>query len=244
MACLPLRLYYPQRQNAHGLDDVLRVVSALNLRRYPQEELTEEEVLGEGETYVVKRCAVKGGDCVAVKQLKINDVSDDKLFRPLGYGWSLRGASVIPYLVVEYAPLGTLREYIKTAKPRFADVEILLGDVSSALSALHTCGIVHGDVKLDNALVFPSWDRPIKALTKITDFGHAIILEDKEASHSDEIIKYGGTLLYNAPEVKTQDLFPIERKDLQIHRNELQAYGICRSTLGGPPGIYAALKPT
>ncbi|KAJ0362199.1 hypothetical protein COL26b_013425 [Colletotrichum chrysophilum] len=212
-----------QRQNAHGLDDVLRVVSALNLRRYPQEELTEEEVLGEGETYVVKRCAVKGGDCVAVKQLKINDVSDDKLFRrrlgsvifeaqimrhpplrahpnlpsALGYGWSLRGASVIPYLVVEYAPLGTLREYIKTAKPRLADVEILLGDVSSALSALHTCGIVHGDVKLDNALVFPSWDRPTKALAKITDFGHAIILNDTAGSQSDddEIIKYGGTLL-------------------------------------------------
>ncbi|KAF4481133.1 Ankyrin repeat domain-containing protein 2 [Colletotrichum fructicola Nara gc5] len=250
-----------QRQNAHGLDDVLRVVSALNLRRYPQEELTEEEVLGEGETYVVKRCAVKGGDCVAVKQLKINDVSDDKLFRrrlgsvifeaqimrhpplrahpnlpsALGYGWSLRGASVIPYLVVEYAPLGTLREYIKTAKPRLADVEILLGDVSSALSALHTCGIVHGDVKLDNALVFPSWDRPTKALAKITDFGHAIILNDTAGSQSDddEIIKYGGTLFYNAPEVKTQDLFPIERRDLL--KCDIWAFGLMvwEACLGG-----------
>ncbi|KAF4870074.1 Ankyrin repeat domain-containing protein 2 [Colletotrichum siamense] len=250
-----------QRQNSHGLDDVLRVVSALNLRRYPQEELTEEEVLGEGETYVVKRCAVQGGDCVAVKQLKINDVSDDKLFRrrlgsvifeaqimrhpplrahpnlpsALGYGWSLRGASVIPYLVVEYAPLGTLREYIKTAKPRLADVEILLGDVSSALSALHTCGIVHGDVKLDNALVFPSWDRPTKALAKITDFGHAIILNDTAGSQSDddEIIKYGGTLLYNAPEVKTQDLFPIERRDLL--KCDIWAFGLMvwEACLGG-----------
>ncbi|CAI0649215.1 unnamed protein product, partial [Colletotrichum noveboracense] len=248
-----------QRQNAHGLDDVLRVVSALNLRRYPQEELTEEEVLGEGETYVVKRCAVKGGDFVAVKQLKINDASDEKLFRrrlgsvifeaqimrhpplrahpnlpsALGYGWSLRGASVIPYLVVEYAPLGTLREYIKTARPRLTDVEILLGDVSSALSALHTCGIVHGDVKLDNALVFPSWDRPTKALAKITDFGHAIILNDKAGSQIDEIIKYGGTLLYNAPEVTTQDLFPIERKDLL--KCDLWAFGLMawEACLGG-----------
>ncbi|KAF3807344.1 Serine/threonine-protein kinase ppk21 [Colletotrichum gloeosporioides] len=237
----------------------LRSLYALNLRRYPQEELTEEEVLGEGETYVVKRCAVKGGDFVAVKQLKINDVSDDKLFRrrlgsvifeaqimrhpplrahpnlpsALGYGWSLRGASVIPYLVVEYAPLGTLREHIKAAKPSLADVEILLGDVSSALSAIHTCGIVHGDVKLDNALVFPSWDRPTQALAKITDFGHAIILEDKAASQSDEIVKYGGTLLYNAPEVKTQDLFPIERKDLL--KCDIWAFGLMvwEACLGG-----------
>ncbi|KAF4849832.1 Ankyrin repeat domain-containing protein 2 [Colletotrichum siamense] len=241
--------------------NVLRVVSALNLRRYPQEELTQEEVLGEGETYVVKRCAVKRSDFVAVKQLKINNVSDEKLFRrrlgslifeaqimrhpplrahpnlpsALGYGWSFRGASVIPYLVVEYAPLGTLREYIKTAKPRLADVEILLGDVSSALSALHTCGIVHGDVKLDNALVFPSWDRPTKALAKITDFGHAIILNDTAGSQSDddEIIKYGGTLLYNAPEVKTQDLFPIERRGLL--KCDIWAFGLMvwEACLGG-----------
>ncbi|KAF4920067.1 Ankyrin repeat domain-containing protein 2 [Colletotrichum viniferum] len=238
----------------------IQVVSALNLRRYPQEELTQEEVLGEGETYVVKRCAVK--ECVvAVKQLKIDDVSDEKLFRrrlgsvifeaqimrypplrahpnlplALGYGWSLRGVSVIPYLVVEYAPLGTLREYIKTAKPLLADVEILLGDVSSALSALHTCGIVHGDIKLDNALVFPSWDRPTKALAKITDFGHAIILNDTAGSQSDydKIIKYGGTLLYNAPEVKTQDLFPIERRDLL--KCDIWAFGLMvwEACLGG-----------
>lgn len=215
-------------------------------------------MLGEGETYVVKRCAVKEG-VVAVKQLKIDDVSDEKLFRcrlgpvifeaqimrhpplrahpnlllALGYGWSLRGASVIPYLVVEYASLGTLREYIKTTKPRLAGVEILLGDVSSALSALHTCGIVHGDIKLDNALVFPSWDRPTKALAKITDFGHAIILNDKAGSQSNEIIKYGGTLLYNAPEVKTQDLFPIERKDLS--KCDIWAFGLMvwEACLGG-----------
>lgn len=105
----------------------------------------------------------------------------------------------MPFIVVEFASLGSLREYLIQRKSvespnRLRDVEILVRDVACALSALHTCGIVHGDIKLDNVLMFPSWDRPAKALAKLTDFGHALVPEgSKDKSHGP--VRYGGTLM-------------------------------------------------
>uniref|UniRef100_L2FH26 Serine threonine-protein phosphatase 6 regulatory ankyrin repeat subunit b n=1 Tax=Colletotrichum fructicola (strain Nara gc5) TaxID=1213859 RepID=L2FH26_COLFN len=234
-----------QNQSVHGLEDVIRAVGSLHLRRYVYEDLAREEILGEGETYLVEK-AVQGGNVVAVKHLKISSTPDDKTFRrraveaqimrhsPLrahpnlptviGYGWNVRGELIIPFLVVEYAPLGTLREYIQKFQPPLPDVEILLGDVASALEALHVCGIVHGDIKLDNVLVFPSWDRPAKALAKLTDFGHALILNDHSKKYDDEAVKYGGTAIYNAPEVRTQDVFPINRTE--VWKCDIWAFGL------------------
>ncbi|KAK2745080.1 serine threonine-protein phosphatase 6 regulatory ankyrin repeat subunit b [Colletotrichum kahawae] len=232
-----------QSQSVHGLEDVIKAVGSLQLRRYRYEELAREETLGEGETYLVEK-AVHGTTVFAVKHLKIRNTSDEKAFRrrlsavtteaqimrhsPLrahpnlpsviGYGWNLRGQFIVPFLVVEYAPFGTFREYIQTFFPTLSGVEILLGDVASALAALHVCGIVHGDVKLDNVLVFPSWDRPAKALAKLTDFGHALILNDKSKKHGDGTVKYGGTMMW----VKTYSVFTDEYKPLNLPCQQLQ----------------------
>ena len=266
-----------QSQAAHGLDDVIRAVKALNLRRYRYEEIAREESLGEGETYMVEKCIVQKA-VFAVKHLKTNGAADDRAFRRrlksvilevqimrhgplrahpnfssvLGYGWNTRGNRIMPYILVEYAPMGTLRQYLKQLKlsPKPAlprDIEILVGDVASALSALHTCGIVHGDVKLDNVLVFPSLDRPAKALAKLTDFGHALIMNDKSRKRDNDPVRYGGTLMwvqrfyaqsrlwplpkklirirsYNAPEVQKQDTYPIDRADLP--KCDVWAFGL------------------
>ncbi|UKZ69956.1 uncharacterized protein TrAtP1_010959 [Trichoderma atroviride] len=200
----------------HGLDDVIRAVNALGVRRYRYEEIAREEKVGEGATYFVERCVV-ANQVLAVKHLKTNSALDDQpshrrlravilelqilRHRPLqnhpnfpsvfGYGWNMNGGQVMPYILVQYAPKGTLRQYINSTSPPIPrrDLQILAGDVASALSALHTCGIVHGDVKLDNVLVFHSWDRPAGALAKLTDFGHALVLNDKSSKH-------GGTMRY------------------------------------------------
>ncbi|PNP51844.1 hypothetical protein THARTR1_07613 [Trichoderma harzianum] len=221
----------------HGLDDVIRAVTALGLRRYRYEEIAREEKVGEGETYLVERCVV-ANQVLAVKHLKTNRELDDRTshrrlravilelqilrHRPLrnhpnfpfafGYGWNMNGGQVIPYLLVQYAPKGTLRQYAKSLSSPLPlrDLQILAGDVASALSALHTCGIVHGDVKLDNVLVVHSWDRPAQVLAKLTDFGHALVIDNKSSKH-DGIMRYGGTYIYNAPEVHDQDTFPIDR---------------------------------
>ncbi|PTB66601.1 kinase-like protein, partial [Trichoderma citrinoviride] len=203
----------------HGLDDVIRAVTALGLRRYRYEEIAREEKVGEGETYIVERCVV-ANQVLAVKHLKTDSAMDDQTshrrlravilelqvlrHQPLrnhpnfpyvfGYGWNMNDEQVMPYLLVQYAPEGTLRQYIKSMAspiPR-RDLHILAGDVASALCALHKCGIVHGDVKLDNVLVVHSWDRPAQALAKLTDFGHALIINDK-FNKQGGIMRYRGT---------------------------------------------------
>ncbi|EJT75452.1 serine/threonine protein kinase [Gaeumannomyces tritici R3-111a-1] len=247
------RAIFSEQQNysAHGLDDVLRVVKNLRLRHYRFGELVRQEVLGEGETYIVERCRVR--DAVfAVKHLKVRSDAGEELFRQrlrsvvlelqimchgplrhhpnvlavLGYGWNMHDTLVVPYILVEHARYGTLRQYLQAAaKPLpVRHIESLTGDVAAALSAIHTCGIIHGDVKLDNTLVMPSWDRPAGALVKLIDFGHAIVMNDKSRKNDGGPMRYGGTLIYNAPEVGNQNLFPIPREDLP--KCDMWAFGL------------------
>ncbi|KAK0725182.1 kinase-like domain-containing protein [Lasiosphaeris hirsuta] len=228
-------------QTPHGLDDVIQAVRALRLTWYRYEELRREEVLGEVETYLVEKCAIKR-DVFAVKHVKLSDSPDINAFRrrlkaiifevqimrhgPLrehpnilsvnGYGWNMKTDQSLPYLVVEYAPMGSLREYLALTK-RMAtsqDVEILTGDVAAGLSALHTCGIIHGDVKLDNVLAFASYGNPVGALAKLTDFGHSIVTNTRPGNGSGQIPRYRGTPIYNAPEVRNQDSSPIGISEL------------------------------
>ncbi|KAJ4024595.1 hypothetical protein NW752_003162 [Fusarium irregulare] len=205
--------------SSHGLQDVIRTLQTLSLPHYRLGELVREERLGQGETYVVERCVDKKGNILAVKHLKVSTEPDDTALRqrlrsvileikimrhgPLrahpnildvqGYGWNTPRGLIVPYILVDYAPLGTMREYISRVKPPLSHVEILAGDVASGLSILHTCGIVHGDMKLDNVLVFPNWDRPAKAIAKIGDFGHAVILSEKSCGESGSLVRYRGT---------------------------------------------------
>lgn len=215
----------PQDHLVNGLEDVIRAVMSLKLPCFRYGDLIRQDPLGEGETYRVERCISRDGAVVAVKHLKgnMNGFEQSAFHRRLrsvvlevqimrhpplrahpnfpsvfGYGWNTQGSTILPFIVVECASLGTLREYIKShgllPVSHLRDIEILLGDVVSGLSALHSCDIVHGDVKLDNVLVVPSRDNPAMALAKITDFGHAIILNDKTKKGTRRI-RYAGTTM-------------------------------------------------
>ena len=108
----------------------------------------------------------------------------------VGYGWNM--SDLVPFAVVDYASLGNFRTYLKeTSKVAFRDKVIFIGDVAAGLTALHDSDIVHGDLKLDNVLVFHSWDRPSNAIAKICDFGHSLIISEYEAQR----MRYAGTPL-------------------------------------------------
>ncbi|KAK1728307.1 uncharacterized protein BDZ83DRAFT_789826 [Colletotrichum acutatum] len=106
-------------------------------------------------------------------------------------------------LVMEYGSHGTLRDFCKShsdddtfdlaAKVRF------MHDIASGLAKLHSCGIAHGDIKLENTLVFDGNKGQLVA--KLSDFGHSIVdLYDSEEPQGI----YLGTPLMNAPEVRTR----------------------------------------
>lgn len=104
-----------------------------------------------------------------------------------------------PSLLVELAasadskPL-TLETYVEQMKYTDQNLVIktqLLSDIASGLSALHALGVVHGDVKPENILLFEESDRLV---AKISDFGFCIAGDDDLKSAR------GGTQYWNAPE--------------------------------------------
>lgn len=111
----------------------------------------------------------------------------------LAYGWDDGG---IPFLVVEYADLGSLASFLKLQPTSLAMKLKLTLDVASGLELLHGCEIVHGDVKLENILVFSSENGP---LGKISDFGFCC---------SEALVNntYHGTHILNAPDLR-HDLY-------------------------------------
>jgi len=95
-----------------------------------------------------------------------------------------------PYLVLEFADCGTLRQFSRTADCVDMARDLAL-DIVSGLEFLHGHGIAHGDVKLENVLVFTHPNRRFSA--KISDFSHSIFEEDE--------LLYLGTPRCRPPEV-------------------------------------------
>jgi serine/threonine protein kinase len=97
------------------------------------------------------------------------------------------------YLVMEYAPNGTLRDLIsrRRNKPLPAERAItILSQIGQALHYAHQQNIVHRDLKPENIL-FNAQYEPLLA-----DFGIATVLETARTQHMDG----SGTPAYMAPE--------------------------------------------
>jgi serine/threonine protein kinase len=70
----------------------------------------------------------------------------------LGYGWDNARGDTIPYLVTELASQGTLKEYLLRSKTTISEGLRFCRQVAQGLCELHLCGVIHGDLKLDNIL--------------------------------------------------------------------------------------------
>ena len=97
-----------------------------------------------------------------------------------------------PFLVMECAAEGNLRDF-SVRNPSIDDETLrdLALDMVAGLEAIHACGIVHGDFKLDNVLVFKHPARGFWA--KISDFSHSILTKSAAV--------YLGTERYRPPGV-------------------------------------------
>ena len=112
-----------------------------------------------------------------------------------------------PRLLLEAADYGTLGDFLanySVARKWEVRMELLL-DVLEGLKSLHSGGISHCDLKLENTLVFRA-DRaeqdessPFKYRAKLCDFGFAIIRGDY-GEHSSFSARLG-TKPWNAPEL-------------------------------------------
>jgi len=99
------------------------------------------------------------------------------------------------FLVLEYMGGGDLFDYLKVRSFRISEDrarEISL-QLMLAVQFMHSFGIVHRDIKLENVMVS---DKTERAVPKLADFGLAKIVGPSE--NADEPF---GTLGYAAPEV-------------------------------------------
>lgn len=102
-------------------------------------------------------------------------------------------------LLLEFSPYGSLRKFLTNSETEVSTSGCcnFAVQVACGLEALHDLKICHGDVKLENTLVFPESDH---WRIKLSDFGLSVI-----PCRGDPSGRSGfpfGTPLYNAPEIR------------------------------------------
>ncbi|KLJ12173.1 hypothetical protein EMPG_09601 [Blastomyces silverae] len=108
----------------------------------------------------------------------------------LGFGWgsSAESDSAYPKVIIEYATFGSFRDLQAYNPPLpFAIKQKLCHDIARGLAILHACGIVHGDLKHENVLIFANkYDTPQGQpyTAKLADFGGAVMdIDQRDLSH-------------------------------------------------------------
>lgn len=203
----------------NSLESLLRTVQQLKLKRVHTEALEETRFVAAGETFSVSQCNYEGG-VVAIKRIRLIEdgkgsehqnfqrrlqsvlreilimchpplAHHPNIISLLGYGWSVERQRLSPFVSLEFASGGSLRDFMKERTRSIQAKLILMGDIGAGLMALHKCGIVHGDLKAENVVVFSTLDRPSMSIAKVSDFGHSIL----ESSAPERRTRYFGTAL-------------------------------------------------
>ncbi|HEV7236363.1 MAG TPA: serine/threonine-protein kinase, partial [Ktedonobacteraceae bacterium] len=98
----------------------------------------------------------------------------------------------LPYLVMEYAPNGSLRQhYPKGTRLSLATISPLVRQVAEALDYAHQRRVIHRDVKPENMLLGPNME------VLLSDFGIALITQTTRQQTRHDVV---GTAAYMSPE--------------------------------------------
>ncbi|KAL2065988.1 hypothetical protein VTL71DRAFT_2059 [Oculimacula yallundae] len=112
-----------------------------------------------------------------------------------------------PTVVTERAIHGSLRDFLRSDRYKQSEASLkakwnLCLDVLYGIEALHSCGILHGDVKTANVLIFPSTVSTAENWTaKLSDFGSSLLLDDKVDPDGRMRDEYRGTNYFQPPEL-------------------------------------------
>ncbi|KAL9091145.1 MAG: hypothetical protein Q9159_001562 [Coniocarpon cinnabarinum] len=140
----------------------------------------------------------------------------------LGLAWATNPFNILhktPVLIQEFAELGSLatlqrQQYLSTVTR-----QKLARDVCLGLQALHDCGIVHGDVKPDNVLVFPDKDHGFVA--RLGDYGYSQVL-----ATAPQMIQLGGTKQWEAPEISSGPISKHAAKQTDVYSCGLLVWSV------------------
>ncbi|KAI9675282.1 MAG: hypothetical protein M1817_001184 [Caeruleum heppii] len=116
----------------------------------------------------------------------------------LGLAWSenqVDEGNRIPVPILEYADKGTLDRLERTRSLSGAEKRRICLDVANAIAFVHQCGIIHGDIKSENILMFSGSNYRYTA--KLCDFGSSVIGGEEYLDFAPK-----GTKRWAAPEVR------------------------------------------
>jgi serine/threonine protein kinase len=135
-----------------------------------------------------------------------------------------------PLLLLEYANCGTLEDFFNLNDLNYTwGIKTSIAyDIANGLEALDDAGVLHGDLKLSNLLVFR--EGADSFMVKICDFGSAIISIDFDSE--TPIRQTAFTPPWDAPE-SLQEIHPDD-----LYKVDIYCYGLlgCRIFLeGGDP---------
>ncbi|KAB8766475.1 hypothetical protein FH972_026635 [Carpinus fangiana] len=130
--------------------------------------------------------------------------------------------SLVLMMLMAPAMSGTLADLQSQKKSLSYDLKMrLCDDVSQGLQALHVCGVVHGDVKSENVLVFTAEDGHM--IAKVSDFGTAVVLDFTSNGTIEDDPDYylpASTRLWMAPEASG----PVRRS--KLHLTDIYSFGL------------------
>lgn len=143
----------------------------------------------------------------------------------LAFGWENSAREgAIPYLVTDWSDHGTLDKWLARVQYSPLEKQQFAQDIAIGLASLHENGILHGDVKASNVLVFSMTNlkRSLRRqCAKLSDFGSAIFESDLAVSR----VTYRGTPIYNAPEVQRNDS-GVGKTFLSCTKAEVYSFGL------------------
>ncbi len=163
--------------------------------------------IGEGGMGVVHLAQQPGGDRVALKVLRPHIVGDDearaRLAREVNSLRRIRSPRVaeivdadpwgpVPFVATRYVPGLSLHDFVLEEGPISGrDLTWFAECLAEALLAVHSCGVLHRDVKPSNVLM--EGRSPV-----LIDFGLARVADDPKLTHTGWLL---GTPGYLAPEI-------------------------------------------
>ena len=175
------------------------------------------ELVGEGGTSVVYKAEHPEHGTVAFKVLREKLRQDRtalaRFTREANFGKRVQHPNVIrtietgqhdgiPYLVIEWAEGELLEKYAKRKAPLPPEeVADIVMQIAEAVAATHQAGVIHRDLKPDNAMYDPA-TRTIKLL----DFGIAAATDTSPEERLTRAGYFVGTLMYVAPEALSGEM--------------------------------------
>jgi serine/threonine protein kinase len=135
----------------------------------------------------------------------------------------------LPLVVMERAraPLDTFLSGQKRSKDsQLARLHHHLSlDISSGLECVHESGLIHGDMKPSNILIFENDQSPVKYTAKLSDFGQCIFLgEDGGGSEAFDL--YRGSPCWQPPEIITRDSISAPRASSVLLKADSFAFAL------------------